>query len=100
MRIRGWSSDVCSADLSVQPAGRNGPVRLRDVAVPAAEEEVRAHPARHQRGWSGRGQGFDREGERIGLERAEVPRPFRYGTLANRYHSSIVRSEEHTSELQ
>src|SRR3546814_6981811 len=76
MRISDWSSDVCSSDL--QDCG-HGSIRRRVRSLPLAQVPAPAaigHAAR-------------RAEPRSGSEGVAVP-----------MHRNILRSEEHTSELQ
>src|SRR3546814_2195929 len=98
MRISDWSSDVCSSDLAApmpdhRAGGGSGKAAAsRDVARPARRAQVRS--MRHGRA---RGNGHE---QRTRLRTcANLPCPSSIAVIAMPSFD-IVRSEEHTSELQ
>src|SRR3546814_4233781 len=106
MRIRAWSSDVCSSDLVAQrPLGGDG--ILEDVVAAdhrgsgAGRQETADHL--HRRGLAGAVR--TEEAEHLAgrhLEAEAVDRDLRPEALHQTAHRKGVRhrSEEHTSELQ
>src|SRR3546814_2261561 len=97
MRISDWSSDVCSSDLepeaptmaTLSPAAMAKPMSSRMVSSPEGSGTRLPRPVTSRAGlagWSGAVSGL---GVRVGGGRAAASRAMR-----------IVRSEEHTSELQ
>src|SRR3546814_8121720 len=96
MRISDWSSDVCSSDLA-----RRGP---------PAEDTVRQDPARHHaedRRFRGipRPRHHRRPGDPDGDQGRAAGRGLRDGAgglmlRQVQHEESLIRSEEHTSELQ
>src|SRR3546814_8230444 len=106
MRISDWSSDVCSSDLLMRGAEQRGPARHfldADFADPAAIEQ-RADDVRRHRDTA---HVFDlATRDRLAIadqcqrfeQRARQPR--RLLLIQARYPFGVIRSEEHTSELQ
>src|SRR3546814_9976652 len=98
MRISDWSSDVCSSDLTqVEIVGRKS----------AKARELLAHPCRIAHGpidFETRHRHADRVRPRrtIGREDREsvARRPLANGDARLEDDTALVRSEEHTSELQ
>src|SRR3546814_3915612 len=112
MRISDWSSDVCSSDLKLALIPMVDPVGADEekiLAVLAADHRIAAahHPGKQRHALVARG----RAGHRRKHERPEIPgaehlrldfpaaiggigaQPFQFAVL-------VLRSEEHTSELQ
>src|SRR3546814_2580957 len=95
MRISDWSSDVCSSDLSVPPAGY-GWSRYYDDAV-LTDRYGRVYAYRSGIDWN--------RSERDGPVYRDAPPPrlpsYDYGSYRDDGVTySNERSEEHTSELQ
>src|SRR3546814_7034817 len=105
MRISDWSSDVCSSDLLASPSehrfeNRRG--RQEDLSTPEFVDNNPCHLARADDGLRDR----DRKGHDFTKRLAiESPEPVRSSDIdemlaAGLVPMGIVRSEEHTSELQ
>src|SRR3546814_10606932 len=96
MRISDWSSDVCSSDLCDGPAGGRLAGRLVDHVPPPARTPAR-DPRRTR---------LDRTGSRRSGNPDSVgatdhdPRDLGLCARQVLHRSDLVRSEEHTSELQ
>src|SRR3546814_8361851 len=104
MRISGWSSDVCSSDLDVDQAAREGfaaAARQGRQAEPEKQDEGRKRDRvdrrpvarRHNAAGNGEARGKkagDEEQKRVAGQREIV----RYGS-----RDPATRSEEHNSEL-
>src|SRR3546814_8953625 len=96
MRISDWSSDVCSSDLW---AGRH---RDGALARPVRNEDAHPNGRRHDRQRRPFGQRhLHAMGAVSGLWRDDgIPRPRRAVLALDGQRHRLVRSEEHTSELQ
>src|SRR3546814_9210802 len=113
MRIRDWSSDVCSSDLtSVMLLEVTDPVWPRGTSVPATRLEGAPQPPRQEGrplerqapGPCGRLRRTRRwladQAEGVGAGASAPPDPRAEKTATRAAISSGVRSEAHTSELQ
>src|SRR3546814_6851857 len=99
MRISDWSSDVCSSDLA---DGAVGVFRQRCIAVPP-RQLLGAHPLRLQLVIAVRQLrigGGDRIGQRIDHFRLDAVGQMTIGLRRRILAPAVLRSEEHTSELQ
>src|SRR3546814_1002790 len=93
MRISDWSSDVCSSDLSADPADphRSQPGPGRGAHDEAFRRRLRLDPDAHRAP----------EQERLGGGPALALPPLRHQCPDGRMrYGRRLRSEEHTSELQ
>src|SRR3546814_9894729 len=104
MRISDWSSDVCSSDLGIQPAALAEQHRLG-----LADKQAGIDRARHPRFIGAQLDGFTGMNpvERLASVLFGIGREFRRIDIDEIHHHrprevlrQILRSEEHTSELQ
>src|SRR3546814_6484598 len=117
MRIRDWSSDVCSSDCLVRSTLRLRPDRIivGEVRGPEALDMIKAWNTGHPGGIAtvhanGSAAALSRIESLVQEAVATVPRTliadtidlivFLSGRGASRRVTSLARSEEHTSELQ
>src|SRR3546814_1777398 len=114
MRISDWSSDVCSSDLAMRPAQEAAsglrPGNIAEVehhldvidahVAERALEQARRPDRRHQRRVAAETAAVDADA--ILVRVALVDRPFRGvdDVVLDAFGPLLVRSEEHTSELQ
>src|SRR3546814_1002094 len=98
MRISDWSSDVCSSDLLRPRAGRGMLVDTLDTAMAVGGADLFDHQmslSSHGRKCSDEGVGAHLVARRVAQIRGIGVRQ-----MATRPGRPLIRSEEHTSELQ
>src|SRR3546814_2858234 len=95
MRISDWSSDVCSSDLHPSrfrgffEAGRGGKLRRNDIGIIAGQKDERHVPRLQCQS------AFElRPGTQVYVHQRAI------GRLLIEQAERVLRSEEHTSELQ
>src|SRR3546814_1321744 len=98
MRISDWSSDVCSSDLGISHRSQPDQRDHRADGDPRARHgRVRAHD-RQLQGRAGRERGYAPPAGRTGEGALMLGTTFVLALRSIRRH--LLRSEEHTSELQ
>src|SRR3546814_9952881 len=89
MRISDWSSDVCSSDLAANKAAKDG---LSDLLIPT--EEIFGRYSAYDLINERTGEIYIEAGDEVSSENLEKL------DKAGIDHLELLRSEEHTSELQ
>src|SRR3546814_2423179 len=104
MRISDWSSDVCSSDLVGSEAFTAGALEQQHAPGRCADRQRDQRLHRHPAAVTHRDRLLQRDSVRgVALERqfALAHRRFDFGLARRRnHHLHVLRSEEHTSELQ
>src|SRR3546814_8425498 len=100
MRIRDWSSDVCSSDLHSSGSGQREDVRITAIAGGESSATRRAGATKRTKERTAGRACHPGSGEGNGYRHAHPRRGYGIADDHHRRATDPKRSEEHTSELQ